>query len=77
MLFSHMIIDVCKIVYANIFSPGTKKIIGVYYCCQQICQRQLYTQIFYYNIDEEYFVYTNNNDNVKLFIDCICMKHKV
>ena len=76
MLFSHTIIDICKIVYANIFSPRTKKkIIGGI----QLSLTNLLTTIVYpnilYNIGKEYFVYTNNNVLVlTIGIDNLCME---
>ena len=56
MLFSHTIIDVCKIVYANIFSPGTKKNYwGIQFSSINLSMTIVYPNILY-NIGKEYFV---------------------
>ena len=61
MLFSQAIIDICKIVYTNIFYSGTKK----NYWSIQLSSTNLSTTIVYpnilYNIGKEYFVFANNN----------------
>ena len=61
MLFSYLIIDVCKIVCANIFSPGTKtNYWGIQLSLTNLLTTIVYPNIFY-NIGKEYFVYANNS----------------
>ena len=61
MLFSHTIIDICKIVYTNIFSPETKKNYwGIQLSLTNLSMTIVYHNILY-NIGKEYFVYAHNN----------------
>ena len=60
MVFSYMIIDTCKIVYANIFSPGTKKNNGgIQLSSTNLSMAIVYTNILH-NTGKEHFVYANN-----------------
>ena len=55
MFFSYAIIDICKIVYANVFSRDQKKLLRY----TNLSMAIVYTNILY-NIGKEYFVYANN-----------------